>query len=305
MRRGPAALVVTAIVWGLWAAPSPAGSAEVRLRAPASLVAGSPCRAAVTVGRGLRGTALLQQRRGRSWRTVASARLQRRAVWLRCPTATRPGRTRLRALVRRDGRTVGRSRTVSIEIVPPPVLVPGRPPPAPPGPSPVPGASAPLDPAQFGVEGTGGPPSPEAVALLSNPNVVLDADGVADIRAGRIDPRVVAVITTLSRTRRITVSAMCSDHPKLTRGGAVSTHYVGRAMDIAAVDDVAVTVTNAKAHKVAVGLSSLHPSYRPDEIGSPWVIAGPGFFTDAAHQDKIHVGFKQPIDPSWTPPPPG
>jgi hypothetical protein len=88
-----------------------------------------------------------------------------------------------------------------------------------------------------------GAPSPEALALLTNPNVVLDADGVADIRAGRIDPRIVAVLTKLGER-----------------------------------------------------------SYRPDEIGTPWAIAGPGYFTDAAHQDNIHVAFKQPIDPWWTPP---
>jgi hypothetical protein len=303
MRHRSAALVVTAVVWGLWPATSPARGAEVRLSAPASLVAGSPCRAAVTVGSGVRGTSLLQHRRGRRWRTVATARLTRRSVTLRCPTAERPGHMRLRALVRRNGRTIARSRTVSIEVVPRPVLVPGRPPPKPAGPSPLPGTPAPLDPAQFGVEGTGGAPSPEALALVSNPNVVLDAEGIADIRAGRIDPRVVAVLTTLSRTHRITVSAMCSDHPKFTSGGSVSTHYYGRAMDIAAVDDVPVTVTNAKAREVAGGLSSLDRSYRPDEVGSPWAISAPGYFTDAANQDKIHVGFKQPIDPSWTPPP--
>jgi hypothetical protein len=73
-------------------------------------------------------------------------------------------------------------------------------------------------------------------------------------------------------------------------------------MDIAAIDGLPVKPANATAREVAVGLASLHPGYRPDEIGTPWAIAGPGYFTDAAHQDKIHVAFKRPIDPWWTPP---
>ncbi len=43
------------------------------------------------------------------------------------------------------------------------------------------------------------PPTPEALALLANKNLVLDAPGVAEINAGRVDPRVVGVLTQLSR----------------------------------------------------------------------------------------------------------
>jgi hypothetical protein len=171
--------------------------------------------------------------------------------------------------------------------------------PKPPGPEP--GApAAPLDPAQFGVEGTGGAPSPEALALLTNHNVVLDADGVADIRAGRIDPRIVAVLAKLSQAHRITVSAMCSDHPKFIAGGGVSNHYFGRGMDIVAIDGLSVDAGNATARDLTSGLSTLDRSYRPDEVGTPWVISGPGYFTGADYQDKIHVAFEQPIDPWWT-----
>ena len=130
---------------------------------------------------------------------MSTARLKRRVAALRCPTAHRAGQTRrLRALLRQSGRTIARSRTVAIRILRAPAATPpGSRPPAP-GPRP-PGAPAtPLDPAQFGVEGTGGPPSREGLALLSNPYVVLDAAGAADIRAGRIDPRIIAVLAKLA-----------------------------------------------------------------------------------------------------------
>ncbi len=207
-------MVVTATVCGLGAAPSRADGSDVRLSAPASVVAGKPCRVTVAVSAGVRGTALLQQRTGSRWRTVSTARLKRRSAALRCPTVSRAGLTRrFRALVRR-------------------------------------------------------------VALLANPKLILDADGVADIRAGRIDPRIIAVLTTLSHTYTITVSTMCSDHPKLTSGGSISNHWFGRGMDIAAIDGVPVSPGNVRAREATDALSSFDPSYRPDEVGSPWVISG-------------------------------
>jgi hypothetical protein len=306
MRFGSAALVVAAMVCALGAAASAAVAAEVRIVAPPALVVGKPCRVAVAVSGGVRGTALLQERTGGRWRTVSSARVRRGSFALGCPTADRAGATRrLRALVRRNGRTIARSRTVAIRVVSKPVASPAPSPPLPPAPgapgSPGAPAAKPLDPRQFGVEGTGGPPTPEALALIGNPNAGLDADGVADLRAGRIDPRIVALLTKLAQAHRITVSAMCSDHPKFTSGGSISNNYLGRGADIAAIDGLPVKASNATAREVAVGLSSLAPSYRPNEIGTPWAISAPGYFTDAAHQQMIHVAFKTPIDPWWTP----
>ena len=110
------------------------------------------------------------------------------------------------------------------------------------------------------------------------------------------------MLAKLAETHRLTVSAMCRDHSKFTSGGSVSMHYLGRGVDIAAIDGRPVNPANAAARAVTSGLSSLDPSYRPDEVGSPWAFSRPGYFTDAASQDKIHVAFKRAIDPTWTPP---
>jgi hypothetical protein len=141
------------------------------------------------------------------------------------------------------------------------------------------------------------------LALLKNENVVLDEVGVADLKAGRIDPRVIAVLTQLSKEHEITVSCMCSDHSKFTSGGSISNHHFGRGLDIAAIDGVPVNASNFDAREIAMELQEFDSSIRPDEIGTPWAIAGPGYFTDAGHQDHLHVGFKQQITPDWTPPP--
>ena len=131
---------------------------------------------------------------------------------------------------------------------------------------------------------------------------MLDDVGVKDIKEGRIDPRVVAVLTKLSQEHKITVSCMCSDHSKFTAGGSVSNHFAGRGLDIAAIDGETVGPGSPLAREVASELSTLNEDYRPNEIGSPFAIAGPGYFTDAAHQNHLHVGFKQEIPRDWKPP---
>jgi cell wall-associated NlpC family hydrolase len=162
--------------------------------------------------------------------------------------------------------------------------------------------SSPVDPVQLGAAGTGGPPNAEALALLDNKKVILDADGIADVKEGRIDPRVVAVLTKLSEKHTIQVSCMCRDHPTNTLGGSVSNHHFGRGMDIASIDGQPVNAGNPIARDIATELGSLDPNYRPDEIGTPWQIADPRYFHDSDHNDHIHVGFKQLLVPDWKPP---
>jgi len=129
--------------------------------------------------------------------------------------------------------------------------------------------------------------------------LVFDADGVADLRAGRIDPRVIALLDHLSREHQITVSSMRSDHGTYTAGGSVSNHAVGRAVDIAAVDGQPVGPGNAAARKLAESLASLDPRLRPTEIGTPWALEGPAYFTDADHQNHLHLAYDDPPGEEW------
>jgi hypothetical protein len=146
------------------------------------------------------------------------------------------------------------------------------------------------------------PSLPSLPPVLENHNLAFDADGIADLRAGRIDPRVQSVLEHLSREHKITISSMRSDHSRLTAGGSVSNHSVGRAFDIAAIDGVPVGPGNEAAKQMALELAKLDPSIRPTEIGSPWVLEGAAYFTDADHQDHLHVGFDDPPAEGWTPP---
>ena len=164
------------------------------------------------------------------------------------------------------------------------------------------GAGGSVDPGQFGQEGTGGPAPAEDVALLHNKRVTLDAAGIADLKSGKIDPRLASVLTAISRDHEITVSAMMSDHGQNTAGGSVSNHYYGRGVDIATVDGQPVGPGNQVAREVAMSLSRLDPSIRPSEIGSPWALPGSAYFTDGAHQNHLHVAFDDPIARDWAPP---
>ena len=159
-----------------------------------------------------------------------------------------------------------------------------------------------IDPTQFGGEGTGGAPSAETLALLENKNITFDDTGISDLKAGKIDPRVVAVLTRLSQDHELSISCMCSDHSKLTSGGSISNHFHGRGVDIASVDGEIVNPGSVAARELASEMQEINSEYRPDEIGSPWAISGPGYFTDAGHQDHVHLGFKTEIDPNWKPP---
>jgi hypothetical protein len=159
-----------------------------------------------------------------------------------------------------------------------------------------------VDPGQYGAEGSGGPPSPEVQALLRNGQVTFDANGIADMKAGRMDPRIASVLTAISRDHKITVSAMISDHDRTTSGGSVSNHYYGRAVDIAVVDGQAVNPGNSAAREIATALSSLPASIRPTEVGSPWALPGTADFTDGAHQNHLHIAYDDPIASGWNPP---
>lgn len=147
-----------------------------------------------------------------------------------------------------------------------------------------------------------GGPKAEVVQLLHNRHVTFDATGISDLRAGRIDRRIVAILQALSRDHDITISAMRSDHGQLTSGGSVSNHWYGRAADIAVVDGVPVSPGNSAAKELALALAQLPASIRPTEVGSPWDLPGTVDFTDAEHQNHIHVAFDDPPPDGWRPP---
>jgi hypothetical protein len=119
---------------------------------------------------------------------------------------------------------------------------------------------------------------------------------MVDIQSGVIDPRILGIIGAISQQHTITISALRSDHSKLTASGNVSNHYYGRAMDIAAIDGVACTdvSVDGPCGIIARQLGALPAGQEPTELIYCWDPDGPANpngFAQADHCDHVHVGF--------------
>ncbi|MBW3602433.1 MAG: hypothetical protein KY434_07030 [Actinobacteria bacterium] len=134
--------------------------------------------------------------------------------------------------------------------------------------------------------------------LLADPRVQLSEAARADVRAGAVDPRVVALLRTLGARHRIAVSVLRSGHSRCVGGGdepgcEVSEHWHGRGADIWMVGGRAVDASNDGARDLVEALLGLSGPLRPDEVGSPFpqYEAVPGWFSDRAHGDHLHLGY--------------
>ena len=135
-------------------------------------------------------------------------------------------------------------------------------------------------------------------SLLENHNLSFDADGIADLRAGRIDPRIVAVLDTLSREHRITISSMRSDHSTADRR-RVGLQPLRTAARSTSPRSTASPVGpgHAVAKQIAEAARRARPEHPPDRDRLTVGARGPAYFTDADHQDHLHVGFDDPPEP--------
>ena len=136
-----------------------------------------------------------------------------------------------------------------------------------------------------------GPLDPSAQAVLEDQNIVLSPIAQEDVAAGRVDPRLTTALLQAAKVAPIAVSVFQTGHSYLTVNGNVSNHSFGRAADISTVGDEAVAPSNEMAKRLALALSRLPGEVRPTEIGTPWAIDDPAYFTDGGHQDHLHVGF--------------
>jgi len=135
--------------------------------------------------------------------------------------------------------------------------------------------------------------------VLANPRITLTERARGDVEAGIVDPRVLGVLTYLATRHELSVSVFKSGHSRCV-GGAnepscspVSNHFFGRAADVSVVDGTLVTAANAGARDASLMIEALTGEMRPTEVGVPFSdLEGlPGFFSNAAHRDHIHLGF--------------
>ena len=130
--------------------------------------------------------------------------------------------------------------------------------------------------------------------LLADERVTLYAGGRDDLTAGRIDVRIVVLLSYLAeRHGSVTVSSLFSGHRRFARPGVVSAHVYGHAVDIASVGGTTIVSDQRAggATEAAVRSILLLPAeLQPQQVISLLGLGGPSFPL-ANHADHIHVGY--------------
>jgi hypothetical protein len=138
------------------------------------------------------------------------------------------------------------------------------------------------------------PPSPAgfAEAVLDHPNIGLRPEAADDLRAGRVDGRVLAALLVMATGHRLAyVGPFVTGHSYYVAGtDSPSNHAFGRAVDVPVVDGAAVSPSNEDARLALLNVADLPDGMRPTEIGCPWADAAKGAFTKG-HGDHVHLGF--------------
>jgi hypothetical protein len=132
--------------------------------------------------------------------------------------------------------------------------------------------------------------------VLDNGLISLTESGRLDIRSGRIDRRVLAVLEYLAANGlKPTVSSLYRPG-SITTSGNVSHHSVGTAVDISAINGTPVIGNQGKGSITDIAnrrLLNLQGAMKPDQIIS--LMTYPGATNTIAmgdHHDHIHVGFR-------------
>ncbi|HWH44770.1 MAG TPA: hypothetical protein VNT32_08560, partial [Thermoleophilaceae bacterium] len=134
--------------------------------------------------------------------------------------------------------------------------------------------------------------------VLSDDRIQIYECGRKDVRAGRVDRRVLATLSYLAESGlRPTVTSLICGHSYLTRSGNVSHHSSGSAVDIAAINGVPVLghqESGGVTHQAVRRLALLQGRMAPDQVISLIDIGGPTLSL-ADHADHIHVGFRPQV----------
>jgi hypothetical protein len=124
--------------------------------------------------------------------------------------------------------------------------------------------------------------------LLANRRILLTPVQRADLRAGTIDPRLIATLAAIGRRHSVVITALRSDHHPGTN------HEAGRAIDIGAVDgEICRGGRTGACARLVLELAAVQGKLRSTELIHCWDPDGAGDprgFARADHCDHIHWG---------------
>jgi hypothetical protein len=155
-------------------------------------------------------------------------------------------------------------------------------------------------------EGTGAPTVGQILLMgegalarrvLADPGVDIYGCGRRDVEAGMIDRRVLATLAFLSASGlHPTVTSLRCGHGVLTSSGNVSEHAGGSAVDIAAVNGIAINGNQGAGSITELTirrLLTLQGVMEPHQIISAMTFAGArNAFAMSDHADHIHIGWR-------------
>ncbi len=128
---------------------------------------------------------------------------------------------------------------------------------------------------------TTGTGSPGLAELLNSPHLALPPDVRAAFAQGNVDPRMVSVLDSAVAHHNIVIGDI-----------ETTTEPVhAQAIDIVSVDGQPVGPGNVAARDLITEIAAMEPGVRPNEVGTPWPIQSQGFFTDAQHENRLHLAF--------------
>ena len=133
-----------------------------------------------------------------------------------------------------------------------------------------------------------------AERLLLDPRITMYGGGRDDVSEGRIDVRVVVLVSYLAESYgEVTVSSLFSGHRKYARPGVVSAHIFGQAVDIASVGKLSIAghqQPGSVTEKAVRSILMLPVELQPRQVISLLGLGGASF-PMADHDDHIHVGY--------------
>jgi hypothetical protein len=133
-----------------------------------------------------------------------------------------------------------------------------------------------------------------AQRIFDDPDISIYPGGRDDVANGKVDVRVLALISYLHQSfGQVTVSCLISGHRLYARPGVISAHIYGRAVDIASLGG-----TSILGHQEPGGLTEqavrdillLPNEVMPKQVISLLGLGGPSFPL-ADHYNHIHIGF--------------
>ena len=139
-----------------------------------------------------------------------------------------------------------------------------------------------------------------AQTVLDNPSIELPDSARWDIHSGTVDERLLQQMQDISGMFPYAVCVLKSGHPVHVFGtDKISGHTEGRGCDIWRVAGEPVVLQQPEEGTDAHAFTRRLLADGVPELGSPWDLDGPPVpgqlrpsFTDAVHDDHIHVAFK-------------